>query len=587
MATRKTKEEIEALLDGVKDIIELDWLTYSGYKEKARFIDKEFGEWWATPYRVLVENRRHPKRAALKRTETNIQKYGTANPAASNIIKDRIRQVNLARYGVENAAQSEEIKRKIAETNIRKYGTKAPLQNPTILAKAQNTNMEKYGVKTALLTKAALEGKNRVDRTLVAQKMIETNLERYGNPCSLHGSNQEKTDKAILAKYGTKNYAQTSECTDKIRETCRRKYGTDWYSKTNEYQQKFTATSLDRFGVCHPFKAEEVKLKIRSSQVENGTLELLPNGQSKREWYLTNNTNVSFSHLCSQTAGKTFTTIEEWEEAVATISQSITSLEQLFSDALKVPFYNKKPHPELKYRPDFKISDNFFVNVDGLFWHSDKAIYDPQHHAVMRQAYNAIGYTLWQFHQDEVNHKLDIIKSMINNKLGGAIRLYGRSTSIGIASPQQVTEFINNNHLMGIGNSKRNFVLTIDNQIVAMMTYKIKNKTIIIDRYCSKLNTNILGGFSKLLRRIERDYMGAQRIEYWVDLRYGTGDFLNNLGFNHIRDVLSWKWTDGYETKHRLTSWSSPDNVRGWYKIYDAGQRLWVKELNGSYQKQQ
>lgn len=581
MTLCQAKTEIENLLKKISDIIELDWSTYSGWKIKARFIDKEFGEWWQTPRRVLIEGRRHKKRAALNRAATNLAKYGTANAAASEIIKDKIKKVNLERYGVENPSTLDSIKAKIVKTNMEKYGVKAPLQNKEILAKAEATNMARYGVKTTLLTDKAREGLSQVDRSANVEKAIQTNLERYGNKCSLHGNNQSKTDEAIKAKYGVSNYAQTEECTEKMRETYLKKYGVDWYSKTDEYKQQFKETSLERFGVEHPFQAEEVKKKIRTSQVDSGFLVVLPNGQSKRSWYLEYQPDMCFSHLCGQTRDKVFNTMEEWETAVSQISQPCTSLELRFGLALGTEFYNKKPHPEIKYRPDFKFTDTFYVNVDGLFWHSDKVIQETYHHMEMQKAYESLGLTIWQFHQDEVESKMDIIKSMVNNKLGLSNRIAGRKTTLDVAAPNDITLFIEENHLMGIGTSKRNVVLRSGSDIVAAMIYKVKDKTLIIDRYCSKVGINVLGGFSKLLKQVQLAAPETNHIEYWVDLRYGSGDFLANLGFDRIRDVLSWKWTDGYTTRHRLTSWSSPADVEGWYKIYDAGQRLWVKELNG------
>lgn len=581
MSTYRTKEEIILLLEKVKDIIDLDWSTYIRFNIKARFIDKEFGEWRQTPRRVLVENRRHPKRAALNRAATNIAKYGTANVRSSEAVKAKTRQTNLERYGGDTPMSSEEVKNKIKQTNLDRYGATSPLKNPEILEKLKQTNLTKYGV-TSTLSLPGVREKLEEKRDIITAKCAETNLAKYGNKCSLHGSNQQKTNDAFIAKYGVANAAQVPEVIEKIRETFRTKYGTDWVTSSQLYKDKYKQTSIERYGVDHPFQAELVKAKIRTTQIDNGSLELLPNGQTKLEWFLEHQPEMGFSTFCTPLKDKTFTTMAEFEAVVAAIGTSnTTKLEDTLANALSMPFFNKKCHPDLRYKPDFKINDSFFINADGLYWHCERTVRDNYYHFNMRAEYEKLGLTIWQFRSDEIETKIDIITSMVDNRLGLSKRIYARKTTVDILSSKELISFIDSNHMMGIGSSRKNFVLKVDNEVVAAISYKTNKQTLIIDRFCSKAGVNIIGGFSKLLARVIEVNQNCSRIEYWVDLRYGTGTFLSSLGFDHIRDVLSWQWTDTNSTKHRLTSWANPQKVAGWYKIYDAGQRLWVKELKG------
>jgi len=64
---------------------------------------------------------------------------------------------------------------------------------------------------------------------------------------------------------------------------------------------------------------------------------------------------------------------------------------------------------------------------------------------------------------------------------------------------------------------------------------------------------------------------------------------LLNKGFEETREALGWKWTDGTNTFNRLKCRANMDKrglrqaehakELGWYKIYDAGQRLYVKKI--------
>lgn len=62
------------------------------------------------------------KEKKSKIEQTNIQKYGTTNPAKSNLIKEKTKETNLKKYGVEHVLQSSVIKDKIKNSNISKYG---------------------------------------------------------------------------------------------------------------------------------------------------------------------------------------------------------------------------------------------------------------------------------------------------------------------------------------------------------------------------------------------------------------------------------------------------------------------------------
>lgn len=120
------------------------------------------------------------------------------------------------------------------------------------------------------------------------------------------------------------------------------------------------------------------------------------------------------------------------------------------------------------------------------------------------------------------------------------------------------------------------------------MSFKIIDQTIKVDRFCSKVNFVVIGGLSKLMKFITRT-SSAKNIDYWVDLRYGTGKHLEDKGFLLEKETLGWKWTDFKETYNRLKCRANMDERNltqaehaeemGWVKIYDAGQRLYRKKL--------
>ena len=197
-----------------------------------------------------------------------------------------------------------------------------------------------------------------------------------------------------------------------------------------------------------------------------------------------------------------------------------------------------------------------------------------------------------QFREDELYFKLDIVESMINNVLHKNIsRIGARSCSVRKIDNIEASKFLKENHIKGEKCAKH-IGLLHDDKIISLMSYKIdKNKTSKIERFCTKLNTVVPGAFSKLLSHLIKDNNIA-KIHYWVDLRYGTGGFLKQFGFQNERDVLGWNWTDKVYTYNRLKCRANMDDRKlsqqeyakelGWFKIYDAGQRLYTLDLNNS-----
>lgn len=266
----------------------------------------------------------------------------------------------------------------------------------------------------------------------------------------------------------------------------------------------------------------------------------------------------------------------------------LSSIELKLHNALQLPFYNKKiPNACLKYKPDFKLTNNLYLNVDGLYWHSDRIKEDNRYHFKMRKAYEDNGLRILQFREDELGVRLPIVLSMIGNQLGDNKKIYARKCEIREVSQKEATNFLIKNHIMGNYRS-RHIGLYYNDSLVMIVSYKFynKNKCLKLERMCSALNTSVVGGFSRLLKHIMGN-ISCANIHYWVDLRYGTGDFLLNHGFKVSHETLGWKWTDFTNTYNRRVCRANMDdrkltekehaNELGLVKIYDAGQRLYVK----------
>lgn len=255
----------------------------------------------------------------------------------------------------------------------------------------------------------------------------------------------------------------------------------------------------------------------------------------------------------------------------------------------------KKAHPDLSYKPDFKVSDTLFVNVDGLYWHSADVLADRvdspvRYHLRYRQSFESKGLRLLQFTEDEVRDKTDIVVSIINNAAGKIEdKVYARETVPSKTPAEEAKVFFSDNHLMGYSRCK--YVgLYFNGKLVSSLGYVIKSRELRVERFCSLLATVVVGGFEKLLKFVSDSEAGKfDKVVNWVDLRYGTGTHLLNKGFVVDKETLGWRWTDLKLTYNRLRCRANMDDRKlserehaaelKLKKIYDAGQRKYVKKV--------
>jgi hypothetical protein len=209
--------------------------------------------------------------------------------------------------------------------------------------------------------------------------------------------------------------------------------------------------------------------------------------------------------------------------------------------------------------------------------------------------------------EDEWDNKSDIVKSVINAKLGMfEVRIYARKCQVVQLTAAECNQFLVANHIQGADLSSVRLGLMYDNKLTAVMTFGKsrfnKNYEYEMYRFCTKLNTQIVGGAAKLLSHFSTQYKPTSIISY-ADRRYSTGGLYNALGFTRLHSskpayqyVKSTKGDGGNYTrrfnrtqfqKHKLSKVLSvfdPNlteavnmHNNGYHKIYDCGTHVFVK----------
>ncbi len=149
-------------------ILQSDQIEYNK-DTKLIFIDSIFGE-FVSSFKALqtANSSTHPLSIQERRNKTNLERYGTISPAASNQLKDKVKQTMLERYGVENASQIPEIKEKKKLLSLERYGVENPMQSKEVKEKQQESCFRTNGVY------------NPMHSDKIKSKLQQTCLDRYG-----------------------------------------------------------------------------------------------------------------------------------------------------------------------------------------------------------------------------------------------------------------------------------------------------------------------------------------------------------------------------------------------------------------------
>lgn len=416
-------------------------------------------------------------------------------------------------------------------------------------------------------------------------------MESAGN-VSLHPiEKQARKMQVIMA------VASSQEAKDKRKTTMIERFGTQHALQNKELYQKAISTTKKNYGVEKPLQNSNIlnRMQKKFKQTygyENAAqnpdrLNILPNGKSVGGYCRELGVPRCHANKIYKQHGAEFT--QKWIET-HTITKS--ALEMRFEDlvaGMKITTNNNKEVLQNhRYRPDF-IVGNIAIDVDGLIYHSQAYHKNSRYHLEKRKAYESEGWKLLQFRQNEIIEKPEIVKSIIKAKLNiYETKVFARKTILKPVSQKDACQFLSDNHLMSQMKSCTSFGLYHNEELVSLISVKRKDTGLDVSRFCNKNNTLVIGGLSKLLAHCVKLYK-PEYIQSFVDLRYGSGESLLKQGYIRMPETLGWSWTDGYNVHNRLYCRANMDERRlteaehaeelGLYRIYDAGQAKFIKEI--------
>jgi very-short-patch-repair endonuclease len=440
----------------------------------------------------------------------------------------------------------------------------------------------------------------------------------------------ERTKESLLKQYGYNSALKINEFKEKRKKTIKDKYNVDNIFEHEETKEKTRITSLIKYKTKYPIQSDIIKNKRKKNNIKKYGVEYPSQLQSQKDLninngkiyfenklkekgylvlnYLENNV-VEIQHpdghifkSIRSICNNRYNTNAELSTTLLPINSSTSTGEieiQKFLSDNNVAFEinNKKilNNKEIDiYIPDDKLG----IEFDGLYWHSD--IYkDKNYHLNKTELCENQGVQLLHVFEDEWVNKKEIVKSIIKSKLNIIKnKIFARKCMTKEINAKICKEFLNNNHIQGNVNSKVKIGLYYNNELVSLMTFGKKRVSmgnkINIDgeyemlRFCSKLDTSVIGGASKLLNYFIKTYQ-PKSILTFADRRYSEGKLYEKLGFNFIgntesnyfyfkssemiryyrfkfrKDILLKEGFDPNKTESQIMK------ERGYLRIYDCG----------------
>ena len=242
------------------------------------------------------------------------------------------------------------------------------------------------------------------------------------------------------------------------------------------------------------------------------------------------------------------------------------------------------------YIPSLKIG----IEYDGLYWHSEMAK-DMNYHLQKTEECEKKGIRLIHIFEDEWREKKDIVKSILCNIIGKTEqKIYARKCVIKEVSAPDSSAFLDGNHLQGRCPCAVKLGLYYNDELVSLMCFG-KSRHFIgngkteweLLRFCNKINFNIVGAASKLLKHFIEKYDPHEIVSY-ADRRISVGNLYERLEFTlHNKSRPNYFYIIDNERKYRFNfrksilvkKYECPEYMsehefclsKKWYRIYDCG----------------
>lgn len=445
------------------------------------------------------------------------------------------------------------------------------------------------------------------EQTLMYYKYLQ-NTERHGFYSCKSCSNKKKV-MTSNEKYGADNYMMTEEGKNRVMRTTMERYGTHCVFLNKDVRDRIKNTMIETYGAPYTFNTSKYKKDLLETWKKERTELLNKLGifdfklntsdysidiycDNCKQYYKTDNRllyarNMHNTILCTicnprsrLVSGKELILYNE----ICKISDNVISGYK-FSGGKEIDIY----------LPDYKLG----IEFNGLYWHSEK--YKPKdYHINKTRQCEEHGITLIHVWEDELD-KMDILVNYIRSKIVKFHSVGARKCRLQMVSHKEAKDFVNKYHLQGWAISKYNIGLYYDDELIQIGTFSKTRKiyggtdeSYELVRFCTKFQTTVIGGLSKIIKEFVR-ISGCEKLLTYADASKSSGYVYRQCGFEQLQSSKPGYWYVLNDKRiHRFSLRKSvlvdmggdPEKTEyqlatelGYYRVYDCGQHKFVLNI--------
>lgn len=230
------------------------------------------------------------------------------------------------------------------------------------------------------------------------------------------------------------------------------------------------------------------------------------------------------------------------------------------------------------YIPSLKLA----IEFNGLFYHNSSKRADPFYHLQKTINCERKGIRLIQIMSDEWEQKKVLVLDLIRHAINTYEHLDASKCELKIINEREGHAFFLNNHLQGDDPRSSIYVgLIFERTLLFCAAFKKDKNNIIMTRFGDKKGYKVFNALKTIIEYMKNEY--NLPITTSIDRRLYSANELRILGFKEVQPTNP-KVTITKDFKKRIPIENmkrfneSELEKKGYYKVYDCGERRFIKE---------
>ena len=216
---------------------------------------------------------------------------------------------------------------------------------------------------------------------------------------------------------------------------------------------------------------------------------------------------------------------------------------------------------------------NLAFEYNGLYHH--KFVPNATPHAIRKDATYHLGKTIYaknngirlvHVYSDLWANKRHIVESVIRHAVGKTEnKIHARKCKFVSIDKSNTDMFLAQNNVFGSCDFDICYGLFFDEKLVSVAAFKHNNGGWVMVRFCTKTNTSVVGGVSKLISNFKRNHNGKLRTN--VDYALYDGNTLLKCGFSQTTSTQPFEWNTNFTQR-----WKDEENRGKRATFFDCGE---------------